>query len=66
MIDTSIIREWNIFIRIFFQKSAIKSILFRKDADNKKLRITTFEQNRCAMVVQGCDAVFTLKYKKQW
>ena len=32
----------------------------------KKMRITLFEQNRCAMACQGCGAVFTLKYKKQW
>ena len=42
MIDTSIIRQWNIFIRIFSQKTAIKSILFRKDADKKIRRIKFF------------------------
>ena len=30
------------FIRIFSQKTAIKSILFGKDADKKKSRITPF------------------------
>lgn len=39
MIDTFIIRQRNIFIRIFSQKSAVKSILFRKDADKKIRRI---------------------------
>ena len=39
MIDTSIIMQWDIFIRIYFQKSAVKSMLFGKDADNKKRRI---------------------------
>ena len=28
--------------------------------------LSGIEQNRCAMAVQGCGAVFTLKYKKQW
>ena len=39
MIDTSIIRQWNIFIRIFSQKSVVKSIFLRKDADKKIRRI---------------------------
>lgn len=44
MIDTFIIRQRNIFIRIFSQKSAVKSILFRKDADKKIRRIRSFIQ----------------------
>ena len=57
MIDTSIIRQGNIFIRIFSQKSALKSILFGKDADKKIRRIRPFEQNRCAMTVVSYIAV---------
>ena len=56
MIDTSIIRLWNIFIRIFSQKSAVKSILFRKDADNIKLRIKFFPcffHSGCVRILRG-------------
>lgn len=46
MIDTSIIRQGNIFIRIFSQKTAIKSILFGKDADKKIRRIILKETTK--------------------
>ena len=44
----------------------LQQILFFRELDFPLKDIIKIEQNRCAMACQGCGAVFTLKYKKQW